>query len=433
MSFWAPVLHFLRQTRILGRIYTFIEHYDLPDLSFLILLSAFPFFQILEHSTLWLLPICVFLLLWSVFTSFQKGSTKPDFADFLVLLILLLQISAAFTGYGRAVDALTAALLTSIWFSARRFFERRGGEAVVFLVFVVLLLVSLIGVGQYLFGFAELRWVDVARFGDIGGRVTSLFSNPNILAVYLLLHFPLALRATFLPQNKGGLRFFYAATAIACAACILLTWSRGAWLGLLAEMLLFLLFYNRKTRLLLCFSPLLLLAVPLLPSSVQGRLLSIGDLGESSIRYRLQTWRGTVRMLLHHPFGIGVGEWAWRAIYPHYAVSGTKTVMHAHNVFLQVAAELGAVGIFVFLVLVLTVLWRGIKSKNIAAAASVAGTLTMGLFDHLWYSPAMLLPFLSILAFCIQSDRKVAKIEPFVDILHENLYHSFQKNNEMTY
>ncbi|MBQ7391397.1 MAG: O-antigen ligase family protein, partial [Clostridia bacterium] len=273
-------------------------------------------------------------------------------------------------GAGRAVDSLVAALLTSVWFFARRFVYEENAKKLVFLSSFALLIVSAIGVGQYLFGMAELRWVDAKRFGDIGGRVTSFFDNPNILAVYLLLYFPFSLWATFLPQNKGRWRFFYATTTILCALCILLTWSRGAWLGFAFEILIFLLFHSRKSRYWLRFAPFLLLAVPLLPSNFKARLFSIGDLGESSIRYRLQTWRGTLKMIGAHPVGIGVGERAWRAIYPPFAVSGTKTVMHAHNIFLQVATELGVVGFIVFLILIGIALLYAFRKKNIAALAA---------------------------------------------------------------
>ena len=418
MSFLTPVLRFFRETHIFHRINAFIECHNIPNFAFLFLLSAFPFFQLLEHSTVWLLPICLFLLLWSL-KSFLKES-KLDFADFLVLLILLLQTASALTGYGRAVDALNAALLTSTWFFARRFWREENKKKFVFLSSLSLLIVSVIGVGQYLFGMAEMRWVDVSRFGDIGGRVTSLFSNPNILAVYLLLYFPFPLWATFLPENKGRMRVFYTVTTAFCAVCILLTWSRGAWLGLFLELFLFLLFHSRKTRFAIRFLPLFLFLVPFLPNNFKSRLLSIGDLGESSIRYRLQTWQGTLRMLKTYPFGIGVGERAWRSVYPHFAISGTKTVMHAHNVFLQVATELGVVGLFVFGLLMGTLLFRAYNERRLAPMVAISGALVMGLFDHLWYYPGMLVPLYATMALCMPRGRKVTKKEHFVDILHEN-------------
>ena len=420
MSFFTPVLHSLRKKRILSRMIAFVEGYDLPDVAFVVLLSAFPLFQLLEHATIWLLPFCVFLLFWSVRTLFLEKRTKLDLADFLVLLIMLLQFSVAFTGYGRAEDAILAALLTSVWFSGRRYFRERGDAALVFLSAFSLLTVSAIGVGEYLLGMAEMRWVDVTRFGDIGGRVTSLFSNPNILAVYLLLYFPFSLWATFSAQSRGRLRIFYAATAAFAAVCILLTWSRGAWLGLFLECLLFLLLRSKKSRLIALFlPPIALLSIPVLPQNFRGRLFSIGDLGESSIRYRLQTWKGTWRMLESHPVGIGVGEWAWRIVYPSHAVSGTRTVMHAHNVFLQVATELGGVGVLIFSLLIGISFWYGIKKRNFAAVTALAGTLVMGFFDHLWYYPGMMIPFWSILAFCAAEGQQDVQKPHFVDILHE--------------
>ena len=273
MSFLTHVSRFLRETRVLHAIINFLERYNIPNFTFLFLVSAFPFFQLLEHATLWVLPICLFLLLWSLKAFLREP--KLDFADFLVLLILLLQISTAFTGYGRAVDALSAALLTSIWFFARYFWNEKNEKCFVFFSSFSLLIVSAIGVGQYAFGVAELRWVDASRFGDIGGRVTSIFSNPNILAVYLLLYFPFSLWATFLPENKGRMRVFYAITTVFCAMCILLTWSRGAWLGLLLDVFLFLVFYSRKSRYMLRFLPLFLIFLPVLPSNFKSRLFSI--------------------------------------------------------------------------------------------------------------------------------------------------------------
>ena len=94
--------------------------------------------------------------------------------------------------------------------------------------------------------------------------------------------------------------------------------------------------------------------------------------------------------------------------------------MHAHNVFLQVATELGMIGLLIFLLLIGTSFRYALKTRNIAALLSLAGVLVMGQFDHLWYYPGMLVPFWSILAFCAGSWQKVTPKDRFVDILHEN-------------
>ena len=133
MSFWIPVLHFLRQMRVLEKGKAFVMRYELPDFVFLILLSAFPFFQLFRHPTLWMLPICIFLLLASLIHYVKQEKIELDVADFLVLLFLLLQISTTLTGFGRAVDAMSTAVLTSVWFSARHFCKGTGMEHLVFL------------------------------------------------------------------------------------------------------------------------------------------------------------------------------------------------------------------------------------------------------------------------------------------------------------
>lgn len=407
MFFCIHVPRFLRENRLLCGIRNQIDRFAAERRVFLFLFGAFPFLLLLPHPTLCFLALTTILLILRLVNALCRECVTLDLCDLAVCGLLLLQISSAATGYGRASDALAAALLTAVWFPARRFFREGSAQHFVFCSSVSLLLISALGVGEYLFGRAELRWVDTSRFSNIGGRVTSLFSNPNVLAVYLLLLLPLALMAVFTREKSGRARIFYAVTALLAFSCIFLTWSRGAWLGLFLEVAVLLLLHSRKTRkLALAVSPLMLPTILFLPESVRGRLFSIGDLYESSNRYRIHTWRGALQMLWEHPVGIGVGEGAWRAVYPHYALSGTMSVPHAHNVFLQVAIELGAVGVFLFLCLLLLSLRQALRRKALAPAAAVCGILVMGSFDHLWYFPAMLLPLYGIFAMCCQKGRK---------------------------
>ena len=106
-------------------------------------------------------------------------------------------------------------------------------------------------------------------------------------------------------------------------------------------------------------------------------------------------------------------------VWPHYAISGTSRVMHAHNIFLQIAAELGVVGLVLFLLFLGIAIWSGLRQRKIAAVAALAGVLTMGMFDHLWYYPGLLVPFWSMLALSLQKEPKTMKNSRFVDILHE--------------
>jgi O-antigen ligase len=151
-----------------------------------------------------------------------------------------------------------------------------------------------------------------------------------------------------------------------------------------------------------------------LPDKILRRLQSIGRMSDSSTHYRANTWRGVLRMLRAHPFGIGSGESAFRSVFPHYAVSGTETVMHAHQLLLEVAVEIGVVGLALFL-LVLSFFFADVvrfcrkcgesarRAEAIALLASLAGALVMGLFDSLWYHNGLYWLFWSISALLLNA------------------------------
>ena len=284
-------------------------------------------------------------------------------------------------------------------------------------------LVSLIGVLQYLFDRAELRWVDTARFGDIGGRVCGPFSNPNVFAVYLLGIAPLLLCECLDGARCRGWRLFCGAGCFLSATAIVFTFTRGAWLGILLSIFVFLVLFSRRSAALLCLSVLPIGALlPMLPHRITNRFLSIGSLAESSVSYRLHTWRGVLRMISRHRFGIGVGEQAFSCVYPRYAVSGTESVMHAHNLYLQILAESGMVGFLIFLALLgallLCALWRlsladgtGERTECLGALCALIGILTMAFFDHIWYHFGMLCWFFVIAAMLTLPSERILERE----------------------
>lgn len=70
------------------------------------------------------------------------------------------------------------------------------------------LLVSLIGVLQYVTGSADSLWQDTTMFSDISGRVVSTFANPNVLAEYLILMLPFAGAMLITSENKTERAFY---------------------------------------------------------------------------------------------------------------------------------------------------------------------------------------------------------------------------------
>ena len=370
--------------------------------SMLALLLSFPFFGYLKHPTLLLtLLVCLTLAVWGWHRTKGKQRLFLDPVDFIVLLLAI-----AFFFGGAFVkndwreaflQGITRALLLLIYFPAVDFFRyslwRKRGA---FVLQISGGIASFLGILQYFQGKAILKWVDLERFSDIGGRVTGGFGNPNVLSVYLLLVLPISL--VFLFQEKSPLmsRLFALISLSFELLCLILTWSRGAWLGVIFSVFFFLLLFSRLTRKCLLWGiPLLLSLSFFLPHNIINRFLSIGDLKESSIQYRLWVWKGVGRMLWEHPFGIGLGYENFSARYRPYAVSGTETVIHTHQIFLQIFCELGVIGGLLFLFFLGWLLFRLLKKSSqieknhemqrFGGGGALFGVLIMGMFDDVWY------------------------------------------------
>ena len=374
---------------------------SLPELLLLFLAAAFPFLGRTGHPTV-ILGITVFLLELVWLRKLRHGQRGLRFG----LRELLIFFFGAITLLGGWISAGGGASLLSgtvsaflIWgyfpsvsLLSGNVWRKRVVDALHFGGSIC----ALWGIVEYVSSKAELKWVDVTRFSDIGGRVCSFFPNPNVLAIYLLLLIPTAL-AVAVGESAGFVRrCCYVFVFTAEVVCLALTWTRGAWLGCIASMLLLLLLLCRRSRGILTVTPFFCLAgIPFLPSGLIRRFSSIGSMTDSSTRYRLYTWKGVARMLSVHPWGIGVGESAFASRYPIYAVTGTERVMHAHQIWLQVGTETGWLGVFlllgVFCCLMKTAVRCGFlcdgipREQAMGAVCGLLGALIMGLFDHLWY------------------------------------------------
>ncbi len=373
-------------------------------------LLLFPFCFLIGYATL----VCIgFVLLLDLLWLWEMRGTRVrlSFCERTTCLLALLFLLGGLCGAGNAAEGFLAAVGVTVLLPMLHA-ARHAGERLLLAMQLGAVPVSLLGIWQYWFADLPLLWTDTERFADIGSRVTSVFSNPNILAIYLLLVLPAGLWRCF--RSVGKRRAFALFSSAVTLLCLVLTWSRGAWLGAIAEIGLTLALASRESRACLVLSPAPLAAVlPCLPNSIYSRFGAIFTLGESSVRYRCYTWKGVLRLLREHPFGIGVGEEAFLSVYPAYAVSGTERVMHAHNVFLQVAVEIGIPGLLCFLLLLGGVLLPSLGGRREGSAViAVFGACVMGMFDHLWYARGMLVFFFAVLGIALGGSYEQTKIEP---------------------
>ncbi len=276
------------------------------------------------------------------------------------------------------------------------------------------LIVSVNGLRQWFFGAKALAtWVDPESSLSKTTRIYSYLGNPNLLAGYILPAVILSFVAIFawrsLPKKALALTMF-----IVNSACLVLTFSRGGWIGLVVSLLVLLVlllywwsidmpaFWRTWSLpiLLVSLGTLSVLAVLFVPP-VRERVLSIfAGRGDSSNNFRINVWMAAIEMIKDRPvIGIGPGNSAFNKIYPLYQ-RPNFTALSAYSVFLEIAVETGLIGFacFIWLLLVtfnsaLVQLRRLRQQRNaeglwlIAGIVALAGMLGHGLVDTVWYRP----------------------------------------------
>ena len=76
------------------------------------------------------------------------------------------------------------------------------------------------------------------------------------------------------------------------------------------------------------------------------RLLSVFTKIDTSSEMRLAIWESSAAMILDHPI-LGIGWGAFRFVYPEYDFyinDPAVIIYHAHNMYLNYAAEIGVIG-----------------------------------------------------------------------------------------
>ena len=274
--------------------------------------------------------------------------------------------------------------------------------------------VAIYGMRQYFFGAEALAtWVDPTTNLSGATRVYSYLRNPNLLAAYLMPAVAMSANAIFvwprwLPKVLGAIAVFLN------LAWLVLTYSRGGWIGLLG------LFFVLSILLVYWWSELFPAfwkqwALPLLLGAMAGlvifAVLFVGPVrervmtmfagrGDSSNNFRINVWEGVLDMIRARPvIGIGPGNEAFNKVYPFYQ-RPNYTALSAYSIFLETLVEAGIVGFTALLWMLGTTFYQGLQQLRrlrmdmnvqgywlIGAIATCSGMLVHGLVDTVWYRP----------------------------------------------
>jgi O-antigen ligase len=223
-----------------------------------------------------------------------------------------------------------------------------------------------------------------------GGDRLQATSHYMTFSGLMILALPMA--ATAAAVGPRRVRIPYAAAALVLGVGLLLTFTRGAWIGIVVGLCAVI--ARLRKRLLLLVPPVLLLLFLALPTEFQDRALSSFDLSFGPNADRIQMWRVGVSMWRENPWtGVGLGD--LQVIYNDHvpnALDDARVYGHLHNVWLQVLASMGLIGLIAFAWLIFSisrVFWRSgartpdpeLRALAMGAWGSFWAFLTMGLFE----------------------------------------------------
>lgn len=195
---------------------------------------------------------------------------------------------------------------------------------------------------------------------------------------------------------------FGVAATVAMLPALVVTWSRGAWMGFGAATLAMAAALPRRTL----WSAILVATLAVagiglhasgrLPASFTGRLTSfVQDIRLEDVRgvpindvnyavvERLAHWQAALSMVRHRLW-TGVGLGCYEAAYPAFALINWPIALgHAHNVYLNVWAETGLLGLTAYLILWGGVFWQTWRvTRRARGLARSIGVGLLGVWTH---------------------------------------------------
>lgn len=252
-------------------------------------------------------------------------------------------------------------------------------------------------------------WVDPERFPLLRRRMYSTLENPNLFGAYLLMIISI-LTAFTLRERAVKRRTVFAVILLSLLLCLALTYSRGAWVSLAAIVLGLTLFYDKRFGLLFLLVPVVL---AFYHGQVVERFLSLFSGEDTSVDLRFALWESTLAMIEEHPL-LGVGWGAYFLAYPDYNFFIQEEgvlIFHAHNMYLNMLAEVGIPGGMAFLLAFFAqgiLCWRNYrhgndsftKSMGLGGVLMVMALSVISMGDHVLFSRSVSFCFWSLSALC---------------------------------
>ena len=296
--------------------------------------EIFPSLIWLKGIAFWIAIPTILIYIPSQLGIDQKLTFRPRQVNMLLLLFFAAVLSVPLSSdrqvsWDSLTDYLKVVLMFIVFINVVRTEARL--KLLLLLILIVSCVMSFAAVNDYRMGILASNGQRIK--GIIGG----MFDNPNDLALHLVTLIPISI-GLMLSSRAVFKKLFYATCAIVLVAGVVVSFSRGGFLGLVCAGGMLGWRLMRRNKGLLLIAPLIVAAfIALAPGGYGSRLATTSD---GSAETRTDDLKRSIFIAIRHPVvGVGMGN---------YVLFSNKE--HAsHNAYTQVASELGIAALVFYL------------------------------------------------------------------------------------
>jgi putative inorganic carbon (HCO3(-)) transporter len=279
------------------------------------------------------------------------------------------------------------AIVVILWWAP---FDARDRDVLVTVLMVMTMFTSVVGIAQLIAGpgaLVALGYEYGTQVRTAGGmlRTFSTFNQPFPFGLYVMLGLLVAGAVALAEPRRPRNMVFLALSpimVIAMASSVV----RASMLGLGVGLIWLALRRFRQLGIgLVAAAVVAVVAMPLLPAGITGAFFSSSSLGE-----RGAGWSDIISSIVVHPFGRGLGVSGSAADRMSTAsgvkFSGLSTNYQPDNYYVKMLLELGPIGLWLFLVLIVTTLvWTtrlagSLTGRDGALALGVSASIVAAAF-----------------------------------------------------
>ncbi len=260
--------------------------------------------------------------------------------------------------------------------------SRSRRTTLVYLLLAVSVFLALVGLLKST-GLNPFSWWEYKDLSYPPSFLSATFGNHNHLAGWLEMTIPLVF-CFVIYRERGPMKTMALGLVLLLVAALILSQSRGGWIGMLAALMFMSTWLYRSNRMInsrwafIMVNLVFVVGFFIVASSpVTDRMLTAETgLDDGSLASRVTAWHGVVDLAAANPL-LGTGPGTFALSFPQYQPSGFQArFLHAHNDYLDFTAELGF-GFLLVMAWMIIVLYRYGRRKMRSKSTMTRG-ITLG-------------------------------------------------------